>query len=301
MKEAVFQVEVLSSKTRMELTNPLFRSVPVKYSLREVHYPETDTYSYVIDQQMSLMAAYPAYAEMLALGFRSATVRLNVLTDPAERELNVLKRNYGVMTDTYFDTRNRLVTNAYLMLDQVVIGIAREGERVQPQSIHRRRPKARQPRPVGRKMRQVVAQDVVPDQMRRTRAEGFQPVERRVERGPGSGAVGQCLPAPQRAEREEPGGLRVHFQINGQAARQEAIGRAGQGLEVRSWKLIGARYWKCSQSAHDARGNAFPGRKCLPPRLPAGNRDISGTSEKWWRGRDSNPRPRDYESRALTS
>ncbi len=121
MKEAVFQVEILSSKTKMELTNPLFRGVPVKYSVREVHYPGTDTYSYVIDQQMSLMAAYPAYTEMLALGFRSATVRLFVLTNPAERELNVLKRNYGVMTDTYFDTHNRLVTNAYLMLDQVVM------------------------------------------------------------------------------------------------------------------------------------------------------------------------------------
>lgn len=121
MKEAVFQVEILSSATRMELTNPLFRSVPAKYSVREVFYPDKGTYSYVIDQQMSLMAAYPAYTEMTALGFRGATVRLHVLTDPAERELNVLKRNYGVMTDTYFDARNRLVTNAYLMLDQVVM------------------------------------------------------------------------------------------------------------------------------------------------------------------------------------
>ncbi len=121
MKEAVFQVEVLSSKTKMELTNPLFRGVPSKYSVREIHYPETGTYSYVIDQQMSLMDAYPAYSEITAHDFRSATVRLFVLTDPAERELNVLKRNYGVMTDTYFDARNRLVTNAYLMLDQVVM------------------------------------------------------------------------------------------------------------------------------------------------------------------------------------
>ena len=121
LKEAVFQVEILSSPSKMALTNPLFRSVPGKYSLREVHHPETGTYSYVIDQQMSLMAAYPAYSEMVALGYRDATVRLSVLTDPAERELNVLKRNYGVMTDTYFDTRNRLVTNAYLMLDQVVM------------------------------------------------------------------------------------------------------------------------------------------------------------------------------------
>ena len=120
-KEAVFQVEIISSATRMELTNPIFRSVPPKYSVREVHYPGTGTYSYIIDQQMSLMAAYPAYSEMVALGYRGATVRLYVLTDPAERELNVLKRNYGVMTDTYFDARNRLVTNAYLMLDQVVM------------------------------------------------------------------------------------------------------------------------------------------------------------------------------------
>jgi len=105
----------------MDLANPLFRGVPAKYSVQEVFYPETATYSYVIDQQMNLMAAYPAYREMHSLGFRSAIVKLYVLQDPAERELNVLKRNYGVMTDTYFDARNRLVTNAYLMLDQVVM------------------------------------------------------------------------------------------------------------------------------------------------------------------------------------
>jgi hypothetical protein len=121
MKEAVFQVEILSSKTRLELTNPLFRGVPVKYNVKEVYNPENGTYSYVIDQQMSLMATFPAYREIIPAGFRDATVRLHVLTDPAERELNVLKRNYGVLTDTYFDARNRLVTNAYLMLDQVVM------------------------------------------------------------------------------------------------------------------------------------------------------------------------------------
>jgi len=121
LKEAVFQVEILSSATKMELSNPIFRSVPSKYSVREVYYAGTGTYSYIVDQQMSLMAAYPAFSEMVASGFRSATVRLYVLTDPAERELNILKRNYGVMTDTYFDSRNRLVTNAYLMLDQVVM------------------------------------------------------------------------------------------------------------------------------------------------------------------------------------
>jgi outer membrane protein OmpA-like peptidoglycan-associated protein len=120
-KEAVFQVEVLSSKTRMDLSNPIFRSVPAKYTVREVRNEEAGTYSYIIDQQMTLMAAYPAFSEMVSGGYRGATVRLHVLKDPAERELNVLKKNYGVMTDTYFDSRNRLVTNAYLMLDQVVM------------------------------------------------------------------------------------------------------------------------------------------------------------------------------------
>jgi len=120
-KEAVFQVEILSSKTKMTLSNPIFRSVPAKYTVREIHYPETETYSYVIDQQMSLMAAYPAWYEMVNGGFRGAIIRLFILTDPAERELNILKKNYGVMTDTYFDPNNRLVTNAYLMLDQVVM------------------------------------------------------------------------------------------------------------------------------------------------------------------------------------
>jgi outer membrane protein OmpA-like peptidoglycan-associated protein len=121
LKEAVFQVEILSSKTQMALSNAIFRSVPAKYTVREIHYPETGTYSYVIDQEMNLMAAYPAWNEMVNGGFRGATIRLFVLTDPAERELNVLKKNYGVMTDTYFDPNNRLVTNAYLMLDQVVM------------------------------------------------------------------------------------------------------------------------------------------------------------------------------------
>jgi outer membrane protein OmpA-like peptidoglycan-associated protein len=121
LKESVFQVEIVSSKTKMELTNPIFRSVPAKYTVREVHYPETGTFSYVVDQQLSLMAVYPAWNEMISSGFKGATIRLFVLTDPAERELNILKKNYGVMTDTYFDANNRLVTNAYLMLDQVVM------------------------------------------------------------------------------------------------------------------------------------------------------------------------------------
>jgi hypothetical protein len=52
-----------------------------------------------------------------------------------------------------------------IVLDQVVIGIARESQWVEPQRIDRCRSKRRQPSPVRDKVRQVMAQDVVPDQM----------------------------------------------------------------------------------------------------------------------------------------
>lgn len=119
-KDALFQVEILSSKTKTPLNSPLFRSVPPKYSVTEIFDSAEGLYSYIVDRQMSVMAAYPAYEEMIAAGFGAARVRIYVLTEPAEKELLVLKRNYGVLTDTYFDANNRLVTNAYLMLDQVV-------------------------------------------------------------------------------------------------------------------------------------------------------------------------------------
>jgi len=120
-KDAVFRVELMSSPNRTPLNSSFFRNVPATYSVKERFDDKTGLYSYFVDEQMTLMAAYPAYFEMVLAGYNDVLVRLCVLTDPAERELLVLKRNYGVLTDTYFDANNRLVTNAYLMLDQVVM------------------------------------------------------------------------------------------------------------------------------------------------------------------------------------
>ncbi len=119
-KDALFQVEILSSRTKTPLNSAVFRNVPSKYSVTEVFDEGEGLYSYIVDRQIRLMATYPAYEDMIAAGFGDARVRIFVLTDPAEKELLTLKKNYGVLTDTYFDLNNRLVTNAYLMLDQVV-------------------------------------------------------------------------------------------------------------------------------------------------------------------------------------
>lgn len=118
-KEAVFQVVIRSSDTRTDLRNAFFRKVPATYRIKELFDPEAGNYSYIVDQQMNLMEVYPAFSEMISSGYPDAFVRIYVLTDPAEKELNVIRKQYGVLTDIFFDSNNRLNTSAYLMLDQV--------------------------------------------------------------------------------------------------------------------------------------------------------------------------------------
>jgi outer membrane protein OmpA-like peptidoglycan-associated protein len=120
MQEAVFQVVLLSSSTRKDLESTFFKKVPEKYSVKEIFDTETRLYSYIVDQQMTLMAAYPAYSEMVNLGYKDAVVRIFVLKEPVEKELYLIKKNYILLADTFFDGSNRLTTNAYIMLDQVV-------------------------------------------------------------------------------------------------------------------------------------------------------------------------------------
>jgi outer membrane protein OmpA-like peptidoglycan-associated protein len=119
-KEAVYNVELLSTRTKIGVNNAAFRTVPKKYTIIEKYIPEDSTYAYVVDQQMTLMATYPAYSELYALGFRNVRIRTYVLKDPSEKELHSLIKINGAFADTYFDSSNRLTSNAYIMLDQIV-------------------------------------------------------------------------------------------------------------------------------------------------------------------------------------
>jgi outer membrane protein OmpA-like peptidoglycan-associated protein len=119
-KDAIFQVIIYSSRNKVALTNNIFKKVPEKYSISEVFNSEAGQYYYIVDQQMSLMAAYPAYSEMIASGYNDAKVMTRMLNETAEKELYLIKKNYILLADTHFDITNRLTTNAYIMLDQVV-------------------------------------------------------------------------------------------------------------------------------------------------------------------------------------
>ncbi len=119
-KEAVFNVELLSSKTKIGIDSWTFRNVPKRYRITEKFIPEDSLYSYIVDQQMTLMATYPAYNELYGLGFKNVRIKLYVLKEPDEKELHNLIKINGEFADSYFDSSERLTSNAYIMLDQIV-------------------------------------------------------------------------------------------------------------------------------------------------------------------------------------
>jgi outer membrane protein OmpA-like peptidoglycan-associated protein len=118
-KDAVFRVELLSSKTKVDI-GKTFRNIPSVYTVKESLDQYTNEYSYSVEQQLTLMATYPTYLKMAGLGYANVKVKMVVLMDPAERELNNLIRINGAFADTYFDFSDKLTSNAFIMLDQIV-------------------------------------------------------------------------------------------------------------------------------------------------------------------------------------
>jgi outer membrane protein OmpA-like peptidoglycan-associated protein len=119
-QDAVFIVEFLSSKSKVEINSPTLRNVPKKYTIKEIFDTDTKTYRYIVDQQMSLMSTYPAFREMVSLGFKDVQIKVYVLKNQAEKELHNLIKINGAFADSYFDESNMLTSNAFIMLDQIV-------------------------------------------------------------------------------------------------------------------------------------------------------------------------------------
>jgi hypothetical protein len=117
---AVFAIEVQTSPSPINPGNNIFSKIPPKYSIREIQDTEKGNYIYITNPQLSLMASYRAFKEIRALGYNSAKIRLFVPADQAERDIYVLMRVFGDMSDSYLDQYERLTSNAYIMLDQLV-------------------------------------------------------------------------------------------------------------------------------------------------------------------------------------
>jgi outer membrane protein OmpA-like peptidoglycan-associated protein len=119
-KDAVFNVELYSSRKKVGVDNRMFANVPKKYTITEKYIPDDSVYIYIVDQQMTLMAAYPAYTELRALGIENVKIKTYVLKNPAEKDLQHLIKINGAFADSYFDSSDRLTSNAFIMLDQIV-------------------------------------------------------------------------------------------------------------------------------------------------------------------------------------
>lgn len=119
-QEAEFQVELISSETKIGIDSIIFKDIPKKYTVKEIYNQNERIYSYIVDQQMNLMATYITYQEILGLGFKNARIRMKILEDPAAIELSSIKKIFDVSTDNYFDSHGRLTSIAYLLLDQII-------------------------------------------------------------------------------------------------------------------------------------------------------------------------------------
>ena len=119
-RDAVFRIELLTSKNKIDINGWQFRNLPAIFTVREKFDTRDSVYSYTIDQQLNLMATYPSFMKMASLGFKDVKIKIDVLTEPAEKELHNLIRINGAFADTYFDYSDRLTSNAFIMLDQIV-------------------------------------------------------------------------------------------------------------------------------------------------------------------------------------
>jgi outer membrane protein OmpA-like peptidoglycan-associated protein len=120
-QESIYQLEILSSKSKIALNNSIFRNIPKNYELKEVYQPQDSTYSYVVDQGLSLLYLYPAYRDMIALGYSNSVVRIHIIKDAAEREINNLNKIYGIFADAFFEENEYKATpGAFPILDQIV-------------------------------------------------------------------------------------------------------------------------------------------------------------------------------------
>ena len=90
--KAIFQVEILSSKTRITNKNKDFGSVIPKYTVREIYLPEEKFFTYIIDEGTTFMDPHPAFREAISSGFKNARIRTYIPGDPSEKELWSIKK-----------------------------------------------------------------------------------------------------------------------------------------------------------------------------------------------------------------
>jgi hypothetical protein len=107
-----------------------------------------------------------------------------------------------------------------IVFDEVVVGIAREGQRVQPKGVDRRIRSARQPRSPCRKVWKIVPQDVVADQVSRLAKARLNEIQRGIYLSSATTNYWGSV-AVNRGQIEDTRRFRIDLNVNGQAICKE--------------------------------------------------------------------------------
>ena len=118
-RPTMFQIVIDSSKVRIPEGSTLFKNLPGDYTVYEDFNPIDSSWLYIVDENITLMECYPAFTDMVKAGYKDVFIHVRPIATQAERDLYNLKKDYGVLSDTYFESNNRLLTDSYLLLNQV--------------------------------------------------------------------------------------------------------------------------------------------------------------------------------------
>ncbi|NTV80246.1 MAG: hypothetical protein HGA24_02325, partial [Candidatus Aminicenantes bacterium] len=121
-QDVVYRVEIVNSKIKLKPDDNVFKNVPKKYKIKEEYLTAEKHYSYTINEELSLMAAYPAFNEIAGLGFPGARIIALNIEDPASREINNLKRVFGVSADAFFRKNAFSLTSEGTQVLDLVLG-----------------------------------------------------------------------------------------------------------------------------------------------------------------------------------
>ena len=121
-QDVVYRVEIANSKMRLKPEDGIFKNIPQKYKVKEEFRPGEKHYSYTVDEQLSLMAAYPSFNEIAGLGNSNARIIAVNIEDPASRELNNIERIFGVSTDVFFRKNAFSLTSEGTQVLDLVLG-----------------------------------------------------------------------------------------------------------------------------------------------------------------------------------
>ncbi|MGE5406708.1 MAG: OmpA family protein [Methanosarcina sp.] len=123
-RKAVFAVQVYESAKPIEVNDQMFRSLSSRYVIRRI--PSGKGFSYLIDEQIRFMSAYPSYRDAAENGFPNARIITYMPADTAEGELWNFKRTYGTSSDLYFMNNGTVISKkAMPLLDRLILLLKR--------------------------------------------------------------------------------------------------------------------------------------------------------------------------------